>query len=65
VSKNAPAGSENVIALVKSTLGNATAGYEQFTKSAKQAGEAIETNLNAAVSQFASAAAKVTPSAKG
>ncbi|MYN09427.1 phasin family protein [Pseudoduganella aquatica] len=64
VSKNAPAGSENAIALLKSTLGNASAGYEQFTKSAKQAGEAIETNLNAAVNQFTAAAAKVAPAAK-
>ncbi|GAB2852942.1 phasin family protein [Pseudoduganella ginsengisoli] len=61
VSKNAPAGTENAIALLKSTLNNASAGYEQFTKTTKQAAEAIETNLNAAVNQFAAAAAKVAP----
>jgi phasin family protein len=61
VSKNAPAGSENAVALFKSAIGNATAGYEQFTKTAKQAVESLETNVNAAVSQFNAAAAKVTP----
>ncbi|HEY0847838.1 MAG TPA: phasin family protein, partial [Noviherbaspirillum sp.] len=40
VSKNAPAGSENVIAIVKSAIGNANAGYEQFSKTTKQAVEA-------------------------
>ena len=34
VSKNAPAGSENAVALLKSAIGNANAGYEQFTKTA-------------------------------
>jgi phasin family protein len=61
VSKNAPAGSENAVALFKSAIGNATAGYEQFTKTAKQAVESLESNVNAAVSQFNAAAAKVTP----
>jgi phasin family protein len=59
VSKNAPAGSENVVAAFKATLGNANAGYEQFTKTTKQAVEAMETNVNAAVSQFTQAAQKV------
>ncbi|HZV65914.1 MAG TPA: TIGR01841 family phasin [Telluria sp.] len=61
VSKNAPAGSENVVAVIKATLGNANAGYEQFTKTTKQAVEALETNLNAAVSQFTQAAQKAVP----
>ncbi len=63
VSKNAPAGSENFVAAVKASIGNANAGYEQFTKTTKQAVEAIETNLNAAVSQFTQAAAKAAPKA--
>ncbi len=58
VTKNAPAGSENVVAIIKSTLGNANAGYEQISKSAKQAVEAMETNVNAAVSQFTQATQK-------
>src|SRR5476649_2305908 len=61
VSKNAPAGSENAVALLKSAIGNANAGYEQFTKTAKQAVESIETNVASAVNQFSQAAAKVTP----
>lgn len=63
VSKNAPAGSENFVAAVKASIGNANAGYEQFTKTTKQAVEAIETNLNAAVSQFTQATAKAAPKA--
>ena len=61
VSKNAPAGSENVVAAIKAGLGNASAGYEQFTKTTKQAVEAMETNVTAAVSQFTQAAQKAVP----
>ena len=64
VSKNAPAGTENAVALLKSAIGNANAGYEQFTKTAKQAAESLEANLTAAVSQFSQAAAKAAPSKK-
>jgi len=45
-SRNAPAGSEGMVAVVKTALGNASNGYEQFTKTAKQAVEALEANLN-------------------
>ncbi|HVK94073.1 MAG TPA: phasin family protein [Noviherbaspirillum sp.] len=58
VSKNAPAGSENVIAIVKSAIGNANAGYEQFSKSTKHAVEVMEANMNTAVNQFSQAAEK-------
>ena len=58
VSKNAPAGSENAVAMLKSAIGNANAGYEQFTKTAKQAVESIESNLSSAVNQFTAATAK-------
>jgi phasin family protein len=58
VSKNAPAGSENAIAFVKSAIGNANAGYEQVTKTTKQAVEALETNMNTAANQLFQAAAK-------
>jgi len=63
VSKNAPAGSENFVAAVKTAISNANAGYEQFSKTSKQAVEAIETNVNAAVSQFSASAAKATNAA--
>lgn len=56
VSKNAPAGSENVVAALKAGIGNASAGYEQFSKTSKQAAETIGTNVSAAVSQFTQAA---------
>ena len=50
MSKNAPAGSENAVAILKSAIGNASAGYEQFSKTSKQAVEAIEANLSSATS---------------
>ncbi|HEX2530830.1 MAG TPA: TIGR01841 family phasin [Burkholderiaceae bacterium] len=58
IAKNAPAGAENAIALMKSAIGNANAGYEQFSKTAKQAAEALEINMNTAVSQFSQATEK-------
>jgi phasin family protein len=58
VSKNAPAGSENALSFVKSALGNANAGYEQLSKTTKQAVEAMELNINNAAAQFSQAAAK-------
>lgn len=64
VSKNAPAGSENVIAIVKSAIGNANAGYEQLSKTTKQAVEAMEANMNTAVSQFSQAAEKASGRAR-
>lgn len=64
VTKNAPAGSENAVALLKSAIGNANAGYEQLTKTAKQAVESLEANLNNTVSQFAQPVAKTTRGSK-
>jgi phasin family protein len=61
VSKNAPAGSENAIAILKSVISNANAGYEQLTKNAKQAVETLEANLNNAGAQLTKAA---TPRSK-
>lgn len=63
VSKAAPAGSENIVAIVKSAIGNANAGYEQFSKTTKQAVEVMETNLNTAVTQFTQAAEKTASAA--
>jgi phasin family protein len=64
VSKNAPAGSENVIAIVKSAIGNANAGYEQFSRTTKQAVEVMEANMNSAVNQFSQAADKTASRAR-
>ncbi len=55
VTKNAPAGSETYVSALKTAITNANAGYEQFSKTSKQAVEAIESNLNAAMSQFGQA----------
>jgi phasin family protein len=63
VSKNAPAGSESFVAAVKTAISNANAGYEQFTKTAKQAVEAMESNFNSSVSQFSQTARKATAAA--
>lgn len=56
IGKSAPAGSENAIAMFKSMMGSANAGYEQLSKTAKQAAETIETNVNNATAQFTQAA---------
>ncbi|HZX29369.1 MAG TPA: TIGR01841 family phasin [Telluria sp.] len=58
VTKNAPAGTENIVAAFKASLGNANAGYEQIAKTTKQAVEAFESNVNNAVNQFGAAAQK-------
>ncbi|MES2104842.1 MAG: phasin family protein [Pseudomonadota bacterium] len=63
VSKNAPAGSENVVALFKTAIGNANASYDHLTKTTKQAVEALEANMNTAVTQISQAAVKATPRA--
>ncbi|MGZ8289967.1 MAG: TIGR01841 family phasin [Telluria sp.] len=59
VTRNAPAGSETAVAAFKAAVGNASAGYEQFSKTAKQSVEVMEANVNAAVSQFSQVAEKV------
>lgn len=64
VAKNAPAGSENAIAMVKTAVGNTTAGFEQLSKTTKQAVEALETNFAAAAEQFAQTGDKATARAK-
>lgn len=64
LTKNAPAGSENAIALVKSAIGNVNASYEQLTKTTKQAVETLEANLNTAVSQFTQPSAKAKAAGK-
>ncbi|HEY0491116.1 MAG TPA: phasin family protein, partial [Telluria sp.] len=51
-------GTENAVAAFKAGINNASAGYEQFTKTAKQAAQTIETNVNAAVNQFSQVAGK-------
>jgi phasin family protein len=64
LSKNAPAGSEHAIAFVKTAIGNATAGYEQLSKTAKQAAETLQSNVNTTVEQFSQTAKAATRSKK-
>ena len=58
IAKNAPAGSENAVALLKSAIGNANASYEQLTKNTKQAVETLEGHLSNAAKQFTQVAEK-------
>lgn len=61
IAKNAPPGSENVIAMMKSSVANANAGYEQASKATKQALEATEAHVVAKASdQFAQGVKKAT-----
>jgi phasin family protein len=57
MTKNAPAGSENAVAFLKSLIGNINLGYEQLNKTGKQAVETLEANMNAAANQFVQPAA--------
>jgi hypothetical protein len=45
--KNAPAGSENAVALVKSAVAAASNAYESVSKAAKQAASVAEANFQA------------------
>ncbi|MFC3109265.1 TIGR01841 family phasin [Undibacterium arcticum] len=58
VAKSAPAGSESAVAMLKSALGNANAGYEQLSKTTKQAVETLEANLTNVTSQVSQAVEK-------
>lgn len=48
LAKNAPAGSEGAVALLKSSLASANSAYDAVAKSARQAAEAAESNIAAA-----------------
>ncbi len=60
----APAGSENAIALLKTSVANANATYEQIVKASKQAFESMEDSVNEATKHFAPAAAEKPARAK-
>ena len=46
--KNAPAGSESAVAMLKSSMAQASSAYDSLTKAAKQAADVAEKNLTAA-----------------
>ena len=54
--KNAPAGSGNVIEIMKMAMNTASANYQRMNRTAQQAAEQAQANMNNAVSQFAQAA---------
>jgi phasin family protein len=58
--KNAPAGTENAVALVKSAVAAANNAYETVNKAAKQAAEVAEANFQA-VTSTAVKATQATP----
>lgn len=60
--KNAPAGTENAVALVKSAVAAANNAFESVHKAAKQAAEVAEANIQAVTSSAVKAAQ--TPRAK-
>jgi phasin family protein len=63
VSKNAPAGTESAVAVLKSALTSSQNAIESAQVSAKKAMQVAETNLNAVTEQALSAAAAVTKKA--
>jgi phasin family protein len=64
LSKNAPTGSESAVAMLKSSLAQASSAYDAVTKAAKQATAAAEKNLSAAASASFKAATEAAEVAK-
>ncbi len=65
VMKNAPAGSENAVSLVKSAISAANNAYESAQKAAKQAADIAEANFTAVTNSAVKAGqAAVKPTAK-
>jgi len=62
--KNAPAGSENAVTLVKSAISAANNAYESVHKAAKQAAEMAEANFNAVSTSAVKASQSATKSAR-
>ena len=64
IAKNAPPGSENAIAILKTAIANANAAYEQLTKTTRQAADTMNANATNVVNQFSQAAEKASGRAK-
>ena len=58
LSKNAPAGTENAVSMLKAGVANANAAYEQIVKAGKHAAETMEDSMNEATKHFVPAAEK-------
>ena len=62
--KNAPAGSESTVAIVKSAISAANNAYESVQKAAKQAVEIAESNFQAAATAATKAAQQASATAR-
>lgn len=62
--KNAPAGSENAVALVKSAVAAANNAFESVQKASKQAAEVAEANFTAMTNQAVKASQQATKAGK-
>jgi phasin family protein len=62
--KNAPAGSENAVALVKSAMAAANNAYESVSKATKQAADVAEANFQAVTATAVKASQAATKAAK-
>ena len=62
--KNAPAGTENAVALVKSAVAAANNAYESVSKAAKQASEVAEANFQAITATAVNSAAQAPAKGK-
>ena len=58
--KNAPPGSENAVAILKTAIANANAAYEQLKNTTRQASDTMGANVTNVVNQFSQAAEKAT-----
>jgi phasin family protein len=61
--RNAPAGSENALAAVRSAITTANAGLEQFNQNAKKAVDTVEASVNQAVDQAVQVAEQASTAA--
>jgi phasin family protein len=61
VVKNAPAGTENVAALVKSAMAGANSAMERMQSAAKQAADVVDANVQALSSNMSKTAAQAAP----
>ena len=63
VTKAAPAGSEPAVAMLKSAIDHANAGYEQLSKATRQAVETVEAQAVKATTQFSPITEDAAPKA--
>ena len=65
MSKNAPAGTEGVVAMTKSSLAASSSTYESMTKAAKQVFDIVDSNIEAASKAGESAVSPSVGKSKG